>query len=336
MKKIKILLIANYKLGVGGISGQVELLHKYLNREEGYAVDIYSLKGNPIKRIILIFRLLFVGKKYDVFHIHGCSGWGFLPVVYGVSVGKFLSKRIVVTYHGGGADSFFDAHRNLVRYFLNRADYVVVLSGFLKSIFDKYNIKNITIPNILEFSDEQYKRRNEIRPNFISIRSLRKLYNIKCIIKAFEIVKLSIDNAGLVLLGDGDCRAELEQYVKEKNIDNVTFIGAVPNNQVYSYLEKSDVLLSSPIIDNMPVSILEAYNAGLLVISSCVGGVPYILEDAKTGYLFESDNEKELAEKMILAVSNQLKSLEIISNAKNEVVKYSWENIRLKIFELYK
>ena len=48
MKKMKILLIANYKLGVGGISGQVELLHKYLNREEGYAVDIYSLKGNPI------------------------------------------------------------------------------------------------------------------------------------------------------------------------------------------------------------------------------------------------------------------------------------------------
>jgi len=277
-----------------------------------------------------------VSKKYDVLHIHACCEWGFLPAIVGVVVSKLWHKQSVLTYHGGGAKAFFAQHTRLVKWTFSKIDTIIVLSGFLKQIFDEYNIPAIIIPNIVEMNDCLFKQRDRIRPNFISVRHLRELYNVSCILRAFKIVQQQLPEATLTILGDGNQRVDLEKWTVENNLKNVTFVGAVPHKEMYHYLQQADVFVSAPKVDNMPVSILEAYNAGLLVISSCVGGVPYILEDAKTGYLFESDNEKELAEKMILAVSNQLKSLEIISNAKNEVVKYSWENIRLKIFELYK
>ncbi len=331
----KVLIICNYKKGVGGISGQVELLEKYLNREDDYKAEVFSLNKNVCVKVIWFFTLLQRVRKFDILHIHACSHWGFLPAIYGVIVGKVIKKRIVITYHGGGAEKFFEKNIGMVRYFLNKADVVITLSGFLKSIFDKYSISNVVIPNILEFQEHDFPQRKDISPNFISIRSLREIYNIKCIIKAFEIVKKQFLQATLTILGDGVCRKELEAYVRDNNIQDINFIGAVPNNEVYNYMDKADVFLSAPLIDNMPVSVLEAYNAGLLVVSSNVGGVPYILEDNVTGYLFESDNEKELAEKMMLGVNNQEQSLYIIKSAKKEVEKYSWKSVREKILGCY-
>lgn len=335
MKKIKILLIANYKLGVGGISGQVELLHKYLNREEGYAVDIYSLKGNPIKRIILIFRLLFVSKKYDVLHIHACCEWGFLPAIVGVVVSKLWHKQSVLTYHGGGAKAFFAQHTRLVKWTFSKIDTIIVLSGFLKQIFDEYNIPAIIIPNIVEMNDCLFKQRDRIRPNFISVRHLRELYNVSCILRAFKIVQQQLPEATLTILGDGNQRVDLEKWTVENNLKNVTFVGAVPHKEMYHYLQQADVFVSAPKVDNMPMSVLEAFNAGLLVISSNVGGVPFLVADNSTGYLFESDNDKQFAEKMLLAVRKQKKSLEIIKKAKQESEKYRWSNIRNSVLKIY-
>ena len=73
-----------------------------------------------------------------------------------------------------------------------------------------------------------------------------------------------------------------------KQSKNVTFVGAVPHKEMYHYLQQADVFVSAPKVDNMPMSVLEAFNAGLLVISSNVGGVPFLVADNSTGYLFES------------------------------------------------
>ena len=94
-------------------------------------------------------------------------------------------------------------------------------------------------------------------------------------------------------------------------------------------------MLSAPRIDNMPVSVLDGFNAGLLVISSNVGGVPYMIEDEVNGLLFESNNTMALAEKMMWALSHQDESHNMIDNAKEAVKLYSWECVREKIFELY-
>lgn len=331
---MKVLLICNYKPGVGGISGQVEILQRKL-RNEGHTADIFSTKGSVLWRLGLLCKLRKIARKYDVLHVHCCSGWGFLPAVVGVNVGRQLGKRVVLTYHGGGGERFFAKYTRMVKHYLTRTDANIVLSGFLGEVFTHYGIPYTTIPNIIEFDDTQFRKRTSIAPNFICIRTHEELYNIPCILRAFRQVQAELPEATLTLVGDGSQHEQLKQLAEDLGLHNVTFTGRVDNSTIYNYLNQADIMLSSPKVDNMPVSLLEAMNAGLLVISSRVGGVPYMIENNHTGLLFESDNNVELAEKMIWAVDNQAVAQDIIQKAHLTVNQYRWENIKDKLHQAY-
>ena len=355
---MKVLLICNYKPGVGGISGQVEILQRKL-RSEGHTADIFSTKGSFLWRLGLFCKLRKVARKYDVLHIHCCSGWGFLPAVVGVTAGRRLKKRVVLTYHGGGGERFFDKHSCLVRHFLMRTDANIVLSGFLAKVFDKHQLPYIIIPNIIELDESHYRERKEIKPHFICIRAHEPLYNIPCILRAFHKVITEIPEATLTLVGNGSQHEALMAMVKEMGLKNVIFTGKVDNSEIYQYLDQADIFLSAPTVDNMPVSVLEAMNAGLLVISSNVGGVPYMVKDddndnddddndnndddddndddngCGTGLLFESDNDVELAKKMLWAVGNKTMTKTITMAAHKAVQQYRWGNIKDKLYTAY-
>ena len=331
---MKVLLICNYKPGVGGISGQVEILQRKL-RNEGHTADIFSTKGSVLWRLGLLCKLRKAARKYDVLHIHCCSGWGFLPAVVGVIVGRQLGKRVVMTYHGGGGDSFFANHSQLVRHYLMRTDANIVLSGFLANVFDKHRIPYVVIPNILEFDESNYQDRQVLHPRFICTRAHEPLYNIPCILRAFQIVTNEIPTATLTLVGNGSQHEELIKMARNMGLNNVVFTGRVDNNEIYRQLEKADILLSSPKVDNMPVSILEAMNAGLLVISSRVGGVPFIVENEHTGLLFDNDDSDNLAELMLWSIKNQALAKAIIQHGRQSVGKYSWANIKDKLYGTY-
>ena len=357
---MNILLVCNYKPGVGGISGQVEILQKYL-RSEGHTADIFSTKASVFQRLLLPLHLRSVARNYEVLHIHCCSRWGFLPAVVGVSVGRWLKKRLVLTYHGGGGERFFDKHTQLVRHYLTRTDVNIVLSGFLAKIFDKHQLPYTIIPNIIELDESQYHERTTIHPNFICTRAHEELYNIPCILRAFQKVLPELPEATLTLVGDGSQHNALVRMAKDMGLQNVTFTGKVDNKEIYQYLNQSDIFLSAPTVDNMPVSVLEAMNAGLLVISSRVGGVPYMINDDDNGYdhdddndhgcdddndnscstglLFESDNDQELAKKMLWAVEDKTMTMTMTKAmtvaAHKAVQQYRWENIKDKLYTAY-
>ena len=331
---MKILLISNYKRGIGGINAQVDMLHTCLNQEDGIKADVFSTKGNPLRRCIAFFQLLCQARRYDILHIHACSYWGMVPAVMGVIAGKLWRKRIIITYHGGEAREYFAKHAAFVRRWLGRADEVIVLSGFLKEIFEQYQIPCVVIPNIVVLRP-QTEHTTTIAPKFISIRHLEPLYNIPCVLQAYEQVLKQYPEASLDILGQGSMRAALEAYVQEHKLTGVTFVGQVPNDKIYDYFANASIMLSAPKIDNMPVSILEAMNAGLLVISSRVGGVPYMIEDGTTGLLFESENSNDLANKMLWALEHPQEINTMINTAQKEVQKYSWENVKPQLMKIY-
>ncbi len=332
---MRILQIANFEEGVGGISVQVSMLRDKL-RSEGNTCDILSTKGASVKRIKAAVALLSMGRKYDVFHIHACSDRGFLPAILGINVGRLLKKRIVLTFHGGGAEGFFKRKQNLVKRYLNRTSANIVLSGYIGRVFDRYGIPYTIVPNILESDDSSFRARTKIKPKFISIRSFTETYNIKCTLKAFQAVQEKYPEATLTLLGGGPLKSELEQYVIDNHLKNVFFVGQVPNTEIYRYLDDADIMVSSSRFDNMPVSILEGFKAGLLVIASNVGGVPYMIEDGQNGLLFENKNDRQMAEKMIAAVEHPEATIRMIENAHHCLDAYKWENCREKLLALYK
>lgn len=331
---MKVLLICNYKPGVGGISGQVEILQRKL-RSEGHTADIFSTKGSALWRLGLPRRLRSVAQGYDVLHIHCCSGWGFLPAVVGVTAGRRLKKRVVLTYHGGGGERFFDKHPCLVKHYLMRTDANIVLSEFLAKVFDKHQLPYTIIPNIIDLDEKLYRERKVIKPHYICVRAHEPLYNIPCILRAFQKVQAELPEATLTLVGSGSEYENLIHLSQEMGIKNVSFTGRVNNKDIYQHLDKADIMLSAPKVDNMPVSLLEAMNAGLLVISSNVGGVPYMVEDNKTGLLFDCDNSEQLSQKMLWTLCHSAEVIDITKRAYNLLSSYRWNGVRKKILKTY-
>lgn len=330
----KVLFISNYRPSVGGISGQVEILQNKLSTN-GIQADIFNTRGSALSRLFMPVKLTTMGNKYDVFHIHACSRKGFLPAVIGVISGKILRKRIVLTYHGGDADSFFEKHPRLVKSILGRTDYNIVLSGFLENVFAKYKIQCIVIPNILDLNHDIFRLRENVSPKFISVRSHSEIYNIDCILDAYSIVSKQYPDSSLTLLGDGPLHTQLQERANTMGLRNVHFVGRVSNAEIYTYLDHSDIMLSSPNVDNMPVSLLEGFNAGLLVIASNVGGVPYMINDGVNGLLFERGNSKDLADKMLSAISNYTAYKQMVTSAFESLSAYSWENVWNKLKVVY-
>jgi len=332
---MKILLIANYRPGAGGISSQVEQLQKHLT-QEGEEVEVFSTKASVWKRLGMFFSIFPKARKFAILHIHCCSNWGFLPAVIGITAGKLLKKRLILTYHGGGGEQFFAAHRRFVKFWLSKTDANIVLSGFLAKVFSDNGIPHHVLPNILDIDDSLYRERAEVKPNFISIRTLTPLYNVECIIRAFAKVKQQRSDATLTVLGDGESRAALEKMVKDGNIQDVSFVGRVKNEEVYGFLDKADILLSTPHIDNQPMSILEAFKVGLLVISTNVGGVPYMIREKENGMMVADNDSDALAEKMVWAVTHQAEAKAMMREGHKCLRDYSWENIKGKLFKLYR
>lgn len=331
---MKILIICNYKPGVGGISGQAEILVQKM-QSEGNLVDIFSTKASMLQRLKLPLLLWRKAKNYDILHIHCSSSLGFMPAVVGIFIGRLLDKRIVTTYHGGGGDIFFARRHRWVHFWLTRTDCNIVLNGFLAKVFSDHNLSYTIVPNIIELNEKQYRLRETIQPRYICTRAHEPLYNIPCILRAFYRVQSKFPKATLTLVGDGSQHDALTQMTATMGLRNVIFTGRVNNSKIYDYLDKADVMISASTQDNMPVSLLEAMNAGLLVISSRVGGVPYMVEEDSTGLLFESNDDTELADKMIWAVENSSATLAITQKAHCAVGQYRWENIKEKLYHVY-
>jgi glycosyltransferase involved in cell wall biosynthesis len=115
------------------------------------------------------------------------------------------------------------------------------------------------------------------------------------LVHAFE----QIPHVPLKILGTGPLEQELQDYVSQKGIGNVQFLGFKSGEEKWQLLRNSMCLVvPSEWYENFPVTVLEAYMAAKPVIASRMGGLPYIVEDGQSGLLFEAGKVNELIQKI--------------------------------------
>lgn len=335
VKNKKILIIANYRQSIGGISGQVDILLKYFNNGK-FNCDLFNTKTNIFRRLLLPISLFFKGIRYDIFHIHGCSFLGFYPIILGVIIGKILNKKTIVTYHGGDLKNFLNKYSILVKYILSLADIITVPSKYLQGIFGKYSIDSIILPNIIREDNVVFKKRDIIRPYMIVTRSLEKIYNIPLVIDAFIEIKKKYKNAKLFIIGEGSLKAKLENEVKVLGIKDIEFVGKVKNSEIGNELNKADIFINPTTTDSFSISMFEAFACGLPVISTNVGAIPEFIKDGFNGLLIDSGDINGMINKIDLLLNDNNLSQKIIKNAYKTFKKYTWTNIKDMYYKLYK
>jgi glycosyltransferase involved in cell wall biosynthesis len=115
------------------------------------------------------------------------------------------------------------------------------------------------------------------------------------LIRAFE----QLPHIPLKILGTGPLEQELQDYVRQKGIGNIQFLGFKSGEEKWQLLRNSLCLVvPSEWYENFPVTVLEAFMAAKPVIASRMGGLPYIVEDGQCGLLFEAGKVNELIQKI--------------------------------------
>ncbi len=103
----------------------------------------------------------------------------------------------------------------------------------------------------------------------------------------------------LKILGTGPLEQELKDYVRQKGMTNVQFLGFKSGDEKWQLLRNSLCLVvPSEWYENFPVTVLEAFMAAKPVVASRMGGLPYIVDEGQSGLLFEAGKAGELAQKI--------------------------------------
>ena len=141
--------------------------------------------------------------------------------------------------------------------------------------------------------------------------------------------------ATLRIVGDGCQRGRLEALVNELGLRSVTFSGEIEPAGMPEVYDGADVLLNASTVDNMPLSLLEAFAAGLPVVSTAAGGIPHLVRDGETGLLVDIGDAAGLAAAAVRLLRDDELASRLAAAAREECSRYEWSATGPQWLRLY-
>ena len=275
----------------------------------------------------------------DVVHLMSNSGWAWhLFSVPAVWIAALRGKPVLVNYRGGEAAGFLARSAAQVRLTMRRAAVLAVPSGFLQQVFGAHGMPAAVLPNIVDLG--RYRPRAERRPldaHVVVTRNLEPLYDNASAIKAFAQLAAGRPGARLTIAGSGPQQAELEALAAALGVaDRVRFAGRLDRGEVAALLQDADLSLNPSLADNMPNSVLEALAAGVPVVSTQVGGVPFVVEHERTALLVPPGDAEAMARAMARLLDDAALWRRLSDDGLAEVQRYTWTAVAPTLASLYR
>lgn len=338
----------------GGMATQTHQLFGLLSAE---GMDVCIVQTNvpyspawigKIKGIRAFFRLLpyffkiwKLAGQVDVIHLMANSGWSWqlfsAPVIW---VGWLRKTAVIVNYRGGEAEQYFRESIRWIAPTMNKASQIVVPSRYLENIFHKQGFKVTVIPNIvnLERFKPKIKKVGSTDRDFrlIVTRNLESIYGLPTAIKATALATKEIPKLKLLIAGSGPQKDELLALVEELGLqEKVSFVGRLGPGEIESFYSDADIMLNPTTVDNMPNSVLEALASGLPIITTDVGGIPYIVEHEKTALMVSVSDDQEMARQIVRLYKDEVVRQNLIDNGLKEVAQYGWPEVKQRWMSTY-
>jgi len=348
----RIAIVAASPRYVGGQSVQADLLSRgWQNDRESelrfIAIDpefpalFKWVEGIPLLRTIVRQPIYFLSlwrgfKDVDIAHIFSASYWSFLiapaPAIFAA---KLRGAKALVHYHSGEARDHLKRFPS-ARMVLRRADRLVVPSNHLVDVFREFGLEVRVIPNTVDLSQFSFRVRRPLRPHLICTRGFHPYYCVDVVIRAFAELQKVFPNARLDLVGSGPLEAEVRDLVNEKKLAGVDFKGVAPHERIAQLYNDADIFVNGSRLDNMPVSVLEAFASGLPVVSTEPEGMRFVVEDGRTGLLSPVGDAQALARNLMRVLEDANLAERLVSNARFAIARYSWPAVREQWLEVYR
>ena len=273
-----------------------------------------------------------IGKKnYDINHTHFIVPSGLV---------SYLIKRktglpYVITAHGSDVAGYNPDRFSLMHTLMGPLWRVIVRGSSCittPSIFLKKLIQNATeipvevIPNgidIKTISDE--KRENRI----LVVTRMFERKGVQYLIQALQDMPKGWD---VLIVGDGPYLPVLKNLADELAV-SVTFLGQVPNDQIFEYYLKSKIYVFPSTVENFPVVLLEAMAAGCAVITSTASGCAEVVGDA--AIKVEVGNVESLKRELVQLMDNQQEMTRLTQLGREHVTSFAWPVVTARYIKAF-
>lgn len=285
-----------------------------------------------------LFTLWRVARRVQLFHVMANSGWSWhLFAVPAILVAWMLRVPVVINYRGGEAEAFLERSQALVRFAMRHTASRIVPSGFLVDVFQRFGMSCDVVPNIIDLTRFQPRLpRQGDSAQLMVARNLEALYDNATAIRAFALVRAELPHARLTVAGSGPQADLLRALVVELNVaDAVTFTGTLDREAMASLYRQSDVSINPSLADNMPNSVLESMASGVPLVTTRVGGVPYLVRDGETGVMVPPGDAPAMAAAVLRVLGEPGLWQRLADAGLGEAQRYSWSKVGVQLSSVY-
>ncbi|MBT8270646.1 MAG: glycosyltransferase family 4 protein [Bacteroidia bacterium] len=308
-----------------------------LLEQDGFHLRYASHFRNRIFRLLhMIFCVVWNGRRIDYVIIDTYSTHNFYYAFIISQLCKLLKLKYIPNLNGGNLPSRLKANPRLCSMIFDHSLINVSPSYYLKDAFGSYGYDNVRyIPNSIEIDNYSFDRKSFDTLRLLWVRSFSRIYNPLLAIRILKKLKDLDNQCELCMIGpnsDGILK-HVKDLAQKLEVD-VTFTGKLPKKEWISMSKNYNLFINTTDFDNTPVSVIEAMALGLPVISTNVGGIPYLIQDHHDGILVERNDLDGFVLAVLNLYNNPEFASEIAENARKKVEQFDWDRVKSRWFEI--
>ncbi|HEY0091415.1 MAG TPA: glycosyltransferase family 4 protein [Flavobacterium sp.] len=335
---ISILYIGNRLSGHGNTPTAIEVLGPLLEKEN-ILVRYASSRKNKLFRLCEMLWNAFISRNsVNYVLIDTYSTYNFWYAFAVSQLCRIFHLKYIPILHGGNLPKRLERNPKVSDMIFRNSLVNVAPSGFLHEKFSYAGYKNLKyIPNPVELHTFQFHQRDIIGPKLLWVRSLAEIYNPMLLLRVAAILLPEFPNLEILMVGPdkGEMLPKLQKEAERLGV-NVNFTGIMSKSEWAKNSTGYDIFVNTSHVDNAPYSLIEAASLGLPIVSTEVGGIPYLFEHGKNALLVADDDAMAMAGAIKTLISNKLLASQLVENALFLSRQFSWDIVRSKWLEILK
>ncbi|NMH29471.1 glycosyltransferase family 4 protein [Flavobacterium silvaticum] len=334
----KILYIGNKLMIHGQTATTIETLGPMLE-SEGFTVYYASTVKNKFFRMCDMIGALLrrsFSIDYVIIDTYGAVNFWYALIISQLC--RMLHIKYIPFLHGGDLPKRLNKSPFFCRLLFNHSYRNIAPSGYLISIFQQKGFSDIKyIPNTIDIANYPFKKRSSVHPKLLWVRAISTIYNPVMALDVYEQLLKKFPGSSLCIVGPdkNGYLPKVISHANKKNLD-VLFTGRLSKPEWISLSQEYDVFINTTRYDNMPVSVIEAMALGLPVVSTNVGGIPFLLKNEETALLVESEDVTAMANSISRLVENPEMCERMVVKGREMVDDFDWKIVRQKWFDVLK
>lgn len=308
-----------------------------LLEKEGFKISYASTKSNKIMRLLDMMSTACFTRKVDYVLLDTYSTTNFWYAFVVSRICNLRNLRYIPILHGGNLPQRWLTNPKSCTLLFHQAYRNVCPSPYLLQVFETLACPNLLlIPNALEGSHYFFKERTFVKPKLLWVRAFAELYNPMMAVNVFAQLVEEFPDAELCMVGpDKDGSLEKTKQLAQGLGLKVTFPGQLSRSEWSILSEQYDIFINTTHFDNMPVSVIEAMSLGLAVVSTSVGGIPFLIEDGEEGLLVGDNEVQDMGNAIKSIVKDPSVFIGITKKAREKASSYEWEKVKEKWLTIF-